>query len=214
MCWPAGSAAACSGGWQRWNTPRRAAAGPEQAALLGLTLLGRDEPLREAIRQELAEARAPLAQRSRRVDRSDTGSASGIERRRRKLLDLYYSDRIDPDQFAQEDRRLRSELEILQVEAVQAEADERRIDDVAKRFEDVAAVLAQMDVNRLWEAATPAERRVLVEEMPNEVALFPDHLEVEVAGAPRLNVLLEEVGLGKPRRRPKMVQIVCVRGGT
>ncbi len=152
---------------QGCTMPRRAATGLEKAALLGLTLLGRDESLRTAIRRQLAEARVPLAQRSRRLDRSDAGSVSGVERRRRKLLDLYYSDRIDPDQFAQEDRRLRAELELLAVEAAQFEADERRMDDVAKRFEDVAAVLAQMDVNRLWEAATAAERRVLVEEMLN-----------------------------------------------
>lgn len=199
---------------QGCTMPRRAATGLEKAALLGLTLLERDESLLTVIRRQLAEARAPLAQRSQRLDRSDSRSASGIERRRRKLLDLYYSDRIDPDQFAKEDSRLRAELELLQVEAVQAAADERHMDDVAKRFEDVAAVLAQMDVYRLWEAATAVERRVLVEEMLNEVVLFPDHLEVEVAGAPRLNVLLEEVGLGKPRGRPKMVPIVSVRGGT
>lgn len=50
--------------------------------------------------------------------------------------------------------------------------------------------------------------------MLNEIALFPDHLEVEVAGAPRLNVLLEEVGLGKRPGRQKKVQTVGVRGGT
>ena len=199
---------------QGCTMPRRAAEGLEKAALLGLTLLGQDERLRSEIRRQLAEARAPLEQRSRRLERSDAGSARGIERRRRKLLDLYYSDRIDPDQFAQEDRRLRAELELLEVETAQAIADEHRIDDIAQRFEDVAAVLARMDVERLWEVASSTERRVLVDEMLTEVAMFPDHLEVEVAGAPRLNVLLEEVGLGKRRGRPKAVPIVSVRGGT
>ena len=32
-------------------------------------------------------------------------------------------------------------------------------------------------------------------ELVEEVALFPDHLEVAVAGAPRLNVTLDEVGV-------------------
>jgi hypothetical protein len=33
-----------------------------------------------------------------------------------------------------------------------------------------------------------------VEEWVDFVAMFPDHLEVSVSGAPRLNVLLGEVG--------------------
>jgi hypothetical protein len=47
----------------------------------------------------------------------------------------------------------------------------------------------------MWAAATFAERRVLVEELVEAVSIFPDHLEVKVAGAPTLNVLLSEVGL-------------------
>jgi hypothetical protein len=35
----------------------------------------------------------------------------------------------------------------------------------------------------------------MVEEWVDSVAMFPDHLEVTVSGAPRLNVLLGEVGL-------------------
>ena len=45
---------------------------------------------------------------------------------------------------------------------------------------------------------------MLVHELREEVALFPDHLEVAVAGAPRLNITLDEVG----------VQNCGVRGGT
>jgi hypothetical protein len=52
-----------------------------------------------------------------------------------------------------------------------------------------------MDVERLWAEATDLERRVLVEERLKSVAMYPDHLEVTVSGAPRLNVTLEEVGL-------------------
>jgi hypothetical protein len=44
----------------------------------------------------------------------------------------------------------------------------------------------------------------LVHELVDEVAMFPDHLEVAVAGAPRLNIALEEVA----------VQTNGVRGGT
>ena len=40
-----------------------------------------------------------------------------------------------------------------------------------------------------------AERRVLVEELVERVAMFPDHLEVKIAGTPTMNVTLQEVGL-------------------
>jgi hypothetical protein len=52
-----------------------------------------------------------------------------------------------------------------------------------------------MDVERLWAEAPDLERRVLVEELLESVAIYPDHLAVTVSGAPRLNVALEEVGL-------------------
>ena len=60
----------------------------------------------------------------------------------------------------------------------------------------MARILREMDVGRLWEEATDAERRVLVEELLDAVAMYPDHLEVTVKGAPRLNVTLKEAGLG------------------
>lgn len=37
--------------------------------------------------------------------------------------------------------------------------------------------------------------RVLVQEMLEGIWMYPDHLEVKVAGAPKLNVTLDEVGL-------------------
>jgi hypothetical protein len=43
-----------------------------------------------------------------------------------------------------------------------------------------------------------------VHDLVDEVAMFPDNLEVADAGAPRLNIALEEVA----------VQINGVRGGT
>jgi hypothetical protein len=52
------------------------------------------------------------------------------------------------------------------------------------------------------------QRRVLVEELLDVVAIFPDHLEVTVNGALRLNVTLDEVGLTGGRW-----QFVGVGGG-
>lgn len=37
---------------------------------------------------------------------------------------------------------------------------------------------------------------MLVEELLDAVAMYPDHLEVTVKGAPRLNGTLKEAGLG------------------
>ena len=59
----------------------------------------------------------------------------------------------------------------------------------------MARILREMDVERLWAEATDLEPRVLVEELLESVAMYPDHLEVTVSGAPPLNVTLEEVGL-------------------
>ncbi len=66
---------------------------------------------------------------------------------------------------------------------------------MAAKFEEVARILREMDVDRLWAEATDQERRILVEELLESVAMYPDHLEITVSGVPRLNVTLEEVGL-------------------
>ncbi len=60
-------------------------------------------------------------------------------------------------------------------------------------------MLQDLDLGKAWDEATDSERRVLVEELVEVVAVFPDHLEVTIAGAPKLNVDLSEVGLGSNR---------------
>jgi len=68
-------------------------------------------------------------------------------------------------------------------------------DDVAMRFEEVAETLRDLDISVLWAEATDDERRVLIEELIEGVRIYPDHLQVEISGAPPLNVTLEEVAL-------------------
>lgn len=46
-----------------------------------------------------------------------------------------------------------------------------------------------------WEAATETERKALLDEYIAGVNVFSDHLEVEVRGAPDLNVVLHEIEL-------------------
>jgi hypothetical protein len=49
-----------------------------------------------------------------------------------------------------------------------------------KRFDEVAALLLQIDVQAVWEAGTSAERRVLVgEKLIEAIVVFQDHLEVQ-----------------------------------
>ena len=115
--------------------------------------------------------------------------------RRRKLLAMHYDDHISAEFFAEEERRLTAQIDGLRSRGVEVEFERMRRDELASRFAEVADLLAQMDVEAAWEAATHAERRILVEELIEAVAVFPDHLEVHVAGAPPLIVTLEEVGL-------------------
>jgi len=52
--------------------------------------------------------------------------------------------------------------------------------------DQIAAYLADLDVDAVWEAATKSERRTLTDEMIEAVDVH-DHLEVTVRGAPKLN---------------------------
>jgi len=78
-------------------------------------------------------------------------------------------------------------------------------------FEDIARHLADLDIDEIWQEATNDERRILANDLIEGVAVFPDHLEVTVTGAPKMNVNLQEVGLtggstsygvGDPTRTP------------
>jgi site-specific DNA recombinase len=186
--------------------PRRKAVMLERAVLLGLRLLRTDDSLRAAIRAELEAGRggAPKAPGRGRIEQAPEVVVADLERQRRKLLNLHYADKIGDDLYAEEEQRLR--LQIDEARSATAEVTERlrQVDELAQRFEEVAIILADLDPDAVWAAATIEERRVLAEELVEEVALYPDHLEVVVAGAPRLNVLLDEVA----------VQSNGVRGGT
>lgn len=177
--------------------PRRTARGLHRAALLGLRLVATDEGLQTAIRRELEGARRRARQGRSRAAQVPAAALVALEERRRKLLELHYQSQISGELFAEEEARLTQQLAALREERCEAvrEADEG--DDLAQRFEEVLAVLADLDLDAVWEAATDQERRVLVDELVDHVAVFPDHLEVVVHGVPRLNVLLSEVGLAE-----------------
>jgi hypothetical protein len=73
-----------------------------------------------------------------------------------------------------------------------------KADDVSRRFEEVAGVLANLDIERAWAVPTESERRFLIEELVENLTVLPGHLEVTVSGAPWLHVLYREVGLRQP----------------
>jgi hypothetical protein len=54
-----------------------------------------------------------------------------------------------------------------------------------------------MDLDALWEEASLAERKILIEDLVDSVNIFPDRLTVQVAGAPPILVTLQEVGLNQ-----------------
>ena len=186
--------------------PRRAAWALERAAVLGLRLLGDDAQLREAIRREIGAsgAQGPKGRATDRPGPRRDARVAELESRRRKLLELHYADKIGSDLYAEEELRLRQQIDLATSEQRREEEAGRQADDIVEKFEQVATILAALDIEAVWKEATQHERRVLVQELLEEVALFPDHLEVTVTGAPRLNITLEEIG----------VQNCGVRGGT
>jgi len=89
-------------------------------------------------------------------------------------------------------------IEAARAQVAEEQSQESVKNDLEVRFEQVAALLRDLDIEAVWDAAEYQERRVLVEEMVEWVTVFPDHLEVTVVGAPPLNVLYGEVGLKVP----------------
>jgi site-specific DNA recombinase len=186
--------------------PSRTATGLERAALLGLRLLAEDQDLQEAIRRQLGRAAHNTTMPPSRRRAED--ALADLADRRRKLLDLYYSGKIDPELFADEDKRLSNEIRVLRDEDERAREETARHAEVSRRFDEVLGILRELNVDEIWAEATDQERRVLVEELLDVLAIFPDHLEVTVKGAPRLNVTLDEVGL-----KGQWWQFVGVGGG-
>ncbi len=170
--------------------------------------IGEDHALQEAIRAELDR----VAQPARRAEAGQPGRASQADSlilQRRKLLKLHYQDQISAELFAEEEARLSALIEADRQHHGAVVAEQVLDSELRQRFEEVAALLATMQVRTLWAAATPVEKRVLIDEFIKEVTVLPDHLEVQVAGAPPLKVLYDEVGLKAPQS-----QISGVGGGT
>jgi DNA invertase Pin-like site-specific DNA recombinase len=148
------------------RSPRRASKGLHRAALLGLRLLVDDVELQEAIRAELSTStRRPAVKAGRRDSNTPAQELGELADRRRKLLELHYADRISADLFAEEERSITRQIEMIREEVSGRKAEEVARDDLAARFEQVALTLRSLEVERVWSVATDAEKKVLLEEI-------------------------------------------------
>lgn len=185
------------------DLPRFSNKGLLRGALLGLRLIRDDDELQAAIRASL-ERRAAVRQDAGRRQADQDRRISKLDSERRKLFELYYADRITPESFHIEDVRIGAQLATLQGQREPKQEPTPAID----QFERVLALLSDLDWDAIWDAATDQQRRTLLDEFVGQVNVFADHLEVEVRGAPKLNVALHEVGLRKA------VETDGVGGGT
>jgi len=176
---------------QGCSQPGRAANGLQCATVLGLRVLADDQDLQSAIRHQLTAHRRAEAPQGPSV----TTVIASLEKKRRKVLDLHYADQIDAETFAEEHRRLTTQIKSLQKETEDFEREQKIREEAVDKFDEVAAFLAVMDFERIWDTATVSERRTLVEDLVDSVCIYPDRITVEVAGAPPFMVALDEVGL-------------------
>ena len=110
-------------------------------------------------------------------------------------IDLHYADKIGVGLFAEQEADLTMQLRTLQAELADTERRLQERNEIAQAFEDVARHLADLDMDEIWAEATRQERWVIASDLLDEITIYPDHLEVKVSGAPRMNVTLQEVGL-------------------
>jgi hypothetical protein len=100
------------------DQPRRTNNGLHLAARLGLRLPARDQELQAAIR-------------------SGPGTTRCTTERRRKLLELYYADRINAEGFAEEESRITRDIELARQAAGEERESASERDELLARFEEV-----------------------------------------------------------------------------
>ncbi len=135
-----------------------------RAAVLGLRLIGYNVELQAALRLELERARTPAPKAGGGHARRSRHVVGHLEGERRKLLRLYYDDKIGPDLFAEEEARLSVAIREAKRETEAAQAQSAKVDDVARPLRGTVAVLTELDIDRAWAAATEVERRILLDE--------------------------------------------------
>jgi len=176
----------------------RGTKGLSQAAVLGPSLLSREEQLQRAIPKQLAESNVKtLNSTTRHRETTPTATIAKLSDDRRKLLELYYAEKISTEGFQREETRLTAAIEVARARAVDARIEERVKSDLEHRFDEVATILKNLDIEEVWRCADETEKRILVEGLVEWVTIFPDHLEVTVVGALALNFLYSEASWGR-----------------
>ena len=173
--------------------PSRSNKGLLRAARLGLELLF-DDDMRQAIRAHLAKRRQPGTDRRRRTPGAPDALAS-LHEEQTRLLQVHYKGLIGDELLAREQARIAEAIEHLQHDTQTTAAEAVHDFELDARFEELVATLDDIDLADLWEHATHAEQRVLLDELVQHVGVGDDHLTVHLNGAPPLRVAFEEVGL-------------------
>lgn len=112
-----------------------------------------------------------------------------------------------PRRLRRRGTRLTAQIHELDTADTDQRAAERS--ELAQRFDEVAELLACIDIHTVWDEADDRERRVLIEDLLDAVYVYPDHLRAVTCGAPPLEVELTEVG-----PRPRQDRTVRVGGPT
>ena len=133
---------------------------------------------------------------------------AALKAKRTKLLDLYYAEKISADAFGDEEQRLTAQIHELETADTDRQQRAAERSELAQRFDQVAELLADIDIHTVWNEADDRERRVLVEDLLDAVYVHPDHLRVVACGAPPLKVELAGAGL-----RPPAGMGLCVSEG-
>ena len=151
--------------------------------------------LRDTIRTRRTNLEHVRVQLRQRNSPNLVAELAKLSEARSKLLALYYARKISVDEFQEEELQPCAAIEAARERAAVGQFEERMKIDFELRFEEVARILTALDIDTVWKSAEEQERRVLIEERPEWVTVFLDHLEVKVTATPLLNVLISEVGL-------------------
>ncbi len=100
---------------------------------------------------------------------------------------------VTEDLYLAEQKRIGDELERLEDELPQDESTER--DRAAESSETLVHTVASLDLETAWEAASTYERRILVDELVENVTVGPEWFSVTLYGSPPVRTRYGEVGL-------------------
>ena len=95
---------------------------------------------------------------------------------------------------------LAAQIKTLTHEVEDLEREKILREEAVDKFDRVGELLANFDVQRIWDNATETERWTLVKDLVDSIFIYPDRLTVQVAAAPPFIVALGEVRLKKGGR--------------